>query len=254
MFNGATVLIALTIVFGVLTLVFVTALCRAYVSDACVRISRGDEDERISNIMAERRAGSARRSRVLLILKRIAIGAVVAAALFAAVQAVVFRMSGGREYFGRVPLAVASGSMSYVEQSNTLPEDVIPGFNALDLIFIDEAEQSELALYDIVAYRSAGGTIIIHRIVRVTQLGGRTYYLMRGDANSSPDGALVSYEAIIGKYSGAKIPFVGAAVLFLQSWMGLATIAVLIYIACIYENSVKRIGEAERLRYAVIDE
>ena len=246
MSDTAIILIALAALFGVLTLVFVTALCRVCVKQTCRRIADGAEDGRL---MLPRK----RRSRAFIAVKKSLFIILAAAALFFAVNAVVFRLSGGRKYLGFAALAVASGSMSYVSQTNDLPSDALSGFDALDLIFIVSADESQLALYDIVAYRSAEGAIIIHRIVDITQLGGRTYYVMRGDANTAADGTAISYEAVIGKYCGAKIPGLGAAILFLQSWYGIVTVVVLVYIVCVYDSSVKKIKSAEKSRRAVIE-
>ena len=247
MSDAAIVLVVLAALFGVLTLVFVTALCRVCVSQTCRRIADGVEDGRLMSV-------GRRKSRIFAVTKKLLFAVIAAVALFFAVGAAVFRLSGGRSYPGFAALAVASGSMSYVSPTNDLPSGVLSGFDALDLIFIVRADESQIALYDIVAYRSAEGAIIIHRIVGVTQAGGRTYYIMRGDANAAEDGTAISYEAIIGKYYGAKIPRMGAVILFLQSWYGIVTLIVIVYIVCVYDSSVKKIKSAEEARLNVINE
>ena len=165
----------------------------------------------------------------------------------------VFSLSGGREYFGHMPLAVASGSMSKASCMHEVPAGSLPGFERYDMIFIAKVRKEDLAVGDIAAYRSAGGELIIHRIVEIRNIGGREYYVFRGDANALADPVYVSFEAVAGKYTGVCIRYAGAPALFLQSSFGIATAAVIIYIVSVCGGALGSIARAERLRLFELD-
>ncbi len=249
MTTAGIVLTVFAAVFGVMTLVCATLFFRAYAEKICGEVSEGRYDEKIAARM--RRTWRTRAAKTVRIT---AAALVAAAAAFLLIQAAVFRLSDGKRYFGCMALAVASGSMSYVAAGNQIPQGAQGGFGTFSLIFIADVAEEELGVYDIIAFYSSSGDIIIHRIVDVVCVEGENYYVTRGDANSAQDKEAVSYSSIIGAYMGVCVPYLGAAVLFLQSWQGIACVAAAVYLVAIYERASAKISSASRMRAYVMEE
>lgn len=171
----------------------------------------------------------ARRPRALRAAGRAAGCAAVAIVFACIAQGAVFELSGGRHYILAMPVAVSSGSMSRAGENCVVDEGRTEGFSAGDLIFIEKAEEDELAEGDIVMYRAPGGAVV-HRIVGVFTAGGQTRYVTRGDANPAPDAVTVAFSQIIGRYTGVKIPAAGAVSLYLRSTFGMCSLLVAAYV------------------------
>lgn len=88
-------------------------------------------------------------------------------------------------------LTVKSGSME-------------PILSVGDVILIEPISRRDLEVGDIVVfYRPGTDQLIVHRVVRKTELGIYT----RGDANPGIDPwAPVPYENVVGRWTGLKIP------------------------------------------------
>lgn len=98
--------------------------------------------------------------------------------------------------FGYKPFMVLSGSME---------SDIHKG----DLIITKETNPAELKVDDIIAFRDAAGTITTHRIIDIIEDGGETYFITKGDNNSTQDQNLVALEDVEGIYIG-RIPGIGS--------------------------------------------
>lgn len=77
-----------------------------------------------------------------------------------------------------------------------------------DLIFVKDINPSKLDLEDVIAFRDADDTITTHRIIDIVEKDGVTYFITKGDNNTSQDQNLVEYEDVEGIYVG-RIPNVG---------------------------------------------
>lgn len=77
-----------------------------------------------------------------------------------------------------------------------------------DLIFVKQIDPSDLVLEDVIAFRDAEGTITTHRIIDIVDKDGITYFITKGDNNTSQDQNLVEFEDVEGIYVG-RIPNVG---------------------------------------------
>ena len=107
--------------------------------------------------------------------------------------------------FGIVPRIVLSGSME-------------PEIKTGSLCFIDErAAYEEIRKGDIIAFESSLGTVVTHRVVRVTDRGLET----KGDANEVSDGVTTGKDNLRGRYLFC-IPCLGYCVDKLQSAGGKA--------------------------------
>lgn len=130
------------------------------------------------------------------------------------------------DVFGIAPLAVTSGSM---EGEN--PDS----FSTGALIFVEilsEEEKADLAVDDIVTFRS-GDSYVTHRIVSLVTEGGQLRSVVtRGDANNATDGA-IPLSNVVGRCVGS-IAGLGSFSMFLQTPGGILVfvgIPVLAFIA-----------------------
>ncbi|MCI9281335.1 MAG: signal peptidase I [Bacilli bacterium] len=98
--------------------------------------------------------------------------------------------------FGYKPFMVLSGSM----ESN---------IHKGDLIITKETNPASLKIDDIIAFKDAAGTITTHRIIDIIEDSGETYFITKGDNNSTQDQNLVALEDVEGIYVG-RIPGIGS--------------------------------------------
>lgn len=87
------------------------------------------------------------------------------------------------------------------------------------VIILPVKDPSEIHVGDVVVYKSVSGRYIIHRVINITNIGGDTYFIIKGDNNPIPDPAPVPFESIVGKVisingSVLKIPYMGVISLF----------------------------------------
>lgn len=98
--------------------------------------------------------------------------------------------------FGYKPFMVLSGSME---------SDIHKG----DLIITKETNPTKLKVDDIIAFRDAAGTITTHRIIDTVENDGQTYFITKGDNNSTQDMNLVALDDVEGIYVG-RVPGIGS--------------------------------------------
>lgn len=149
------------------------------------------------------------------------------------------RFSGNIIPFGDSTLIViGSGSMSERYQTNTylFENDLTNQFNAYDIIGITKYEsESDIELYDVIAFTDRAGTTIVHRIIQINELeDGTKGYITQGDANSRNDVGsryytYLTYDNIIGYYNETRIEAIGVFIIFLQSNAGIITIVAIAY-------------------------
>ena len=128
---------------------------------------------------------------------------------------------------------VQSGSMSYKNEKNKylFDNNLNDQIDTFDIVFVAAMpDQFELKQFDIVLYQIDDITLI-HRIINIEEPNENhpeeRWFQLQGDANSSPDKFPVKYSQMRGIYTGDKIPFVGAFILFLQSSLGYVAIAII---------------------------
>jgi hypothetical protein len=90
----------------------------------------------------------------------------------------------------------------------------------------------DLQLYDIVVYE-VDGMLIVHRIVGIEEPNAShpdcRYFRLQGDAVEAADRFPVKYEQMRAIYRGARIPFIGSFILFMQSTAGYLCIGLVIF-------------------------
>lgn len=139
--------------------------------------------------------------------------------------------------FGYKPFMVLSGSME---------SDIHKG----DLILTKETNPADLAINDVIAFRDAQNTITTHRIIDIVENDGQTYFITKGDNNSTQDLNLVAYEDVEGIYVG-RIPGIGS---MMDSLSKPTTIIILVFgITAIFVIgfmiSTKKQRDAERKEF-----
>ena len=100
-------------------------------------------------------------------------------------------------YFKYYALTIGSGSM-------------MPTINKGDVVIVKTLKQNELKEIkknDVLVYNH-DRKIIVHRIIEIKELGGKEYYLTKGDNNATKDAYLVDKEDVIGIVS-FRIKYIG---------------------------------------------
>ncbi len=156
------------------------------------------------------------------------------------------RFSGNILMFGKHSfIVIATDSMSLKNSNNAyLTEyDLNNQFNAHDIIGLAPYDsEDDIKLYDVIAYKSRDEVVIVHRIIKIETLeDGSKAYHTRGDKNAVDDdnnfyGAYLTYDDIIGHYTGARIPELGIFIIFVQSNAGIITIVSIVYCLLMYDR------------------
>jgi len=87
-------------------------------------------------------------------------------------------------------------------------ETMQPEINKGDLLFVKIVDVSSIEKNDIIAFRNEDDTVTTHRIIKLIEENGQTYYKTKGDATFREDTSLVSPDKLEGIYIG-KISRVG---------------------------------------------
>ena len=112
---------------------------------------------------------------------------------------------------------VASGSMK-------------PSLNVGDIIVTIKVDPECIKIGDIIQYYPQNESApIVHRVIEINRIGGRTYIITKGDANSSPDDPIVATEKI------NKVVFVIPKL----GWIGIYTKILLKTIWAFLSNNLK---------------
>lgn len=111
---------------------------------------------------------------------------------------------------GSQPVVIRGGSME-------------PSIPSGSLVLLDARDPAEVAVGDVVTRRTASGTLVTHRVVRVTQIDGVPHFETRGDASNSTDPVLAAPEEVEGVVA-LHVPFAGYLVAFLGQPSGILSV------------------------------
>ena len=101
-----------------------------------------------------------------------------------------------------------------------------PEYQTGSVIYVTEADTTELGVGDVTTFRLNGDLIATHRIVEITEIDGQTAFRTKGDANDHEDAAAVPASQVVGTPI-FTIPYLGYLVTYIHSTSGrYATIAV----------------------------
>jgi signal peptidase I len=253
----------------IITLVVLIALCVGftflfrYVFSLFEKdVKAGESDSSLLSSEAKKKEHPKRRKALKVTLR--VLGDTLLAVLLIAFSFALLQRARGSDafYFGVEPIVITSGSMSQKNPANTYleSEHLDNQFGTYDLIAISKyGSNQEPQLYDVVAYKSDKGQVIVHRIIEVKTADGVTTYITRGDANAASDdgveySASLKKENILGYYNGFCWSHAGAFVSFFQSGVGIVTVISLVYCFFAYDHYASRYEKvcAERLEALMV--
>ena len=173
-----------------------------------------------------------RRNKKFQIIYNIFFGILYAALIVIFGFALGFRLGGEQLFFGNTTLmTIQTGSMETINKENKyiFENNLTDQIEQFSLIGIDKVAQEDIELYDILAYQSESGDVIVHRVTRIYTSSDTniTYYTLKGDANtsSSAEELTLTYDKVIGRYNGFQNYGLGVTLTYLQSNIGLVAIA-----------------------------
>ncbi len=139
--------------------------------------------------------------------------------------------------FGIKPFMVLSGSME---------REIKKG----DLIITKEINPEELEIGKIIAFRDAAGTVTTHRIIDIVVKDGETFFITKGDNNSTQDRNLVGLKDVEGIYL-FRIPGIGSMMKSLSQTTTIIILILLITIVFVvgFIISNKKYVEEERAEF-----
>lgn len=139
--------------------------------------------------------------------------------------------------FGYKPFMVLSGSMETKIRKG-------------DLIITKIIDPKTLKIGDVIAFRDAAGTVTTHRIIDMVEERGETYFITKGDNNSSQDQNLVGLNDVEGMYVG-RIPGIGSIMNSLSepTTIIILVLAVTSIFVITFSISNKKQSEQERKEY-----
>lgn len=123
---------------------------------------------------------------------------------------------------GYTPLIVESPSME---------DTIMTG----DLIISKKVAEDEVKVGDVITFfdpATDGESVVTHRIIEaVYEKGVFLGYKTQGDNNETPELDLVTYDDIIGVWTGKRVPLLGSVMMFMQKPLGML-ICIFIPVAC----------------------
>ncbi len=235
MTNTEIIVLIVTVVALLAFMLVITILYHHYIKSSRTAVENGSKDiELIDKIIYDNQPKVARRQKAGAVTKNVIFYLVIVILIPVFIFGIYSRATNGVASFGNsTVLVVGSGSMSEKNEANTYLKTygLDDQLQTYDMIVVRKVKQTELSRYDIVAYFNNEGTIIIHRIIEITRDSetGTVLYRTRGDANDTSDQYLLTYDDIIGRYTGQRVPYLGMLITFFQSWAGIATVLAVAY-------------------------
>jgi signal peptidase I len=95
------------------------------------------------------------------------------------------------------------------------------------LIVEEVVSQDAIAIGDVITVRADNGVLLSHRVSRVLDLADGRYFELKGDANATPDPALVPSRAVIGR-AAAYLPVAGYLAAMLGTPSGLISLLAMV--------------------------
>ena len=135
--------------------------------------------------------------------------------------------------YGIQPFVVESGSME-------------PQIHVGSVCFVNtRAKYEDIKLDDIIAFNSKGGMRVTHRVVSISEEG----FEIKGDANETKDGPIVTREGYIGK-TLFSVPKVGFVIKEIQKPTGMIiggiTIIIFVLIGFLFDDSKEEKAKHEK--------
>lgn len=149
--------------------------------------------------------------------------------------------------------AVRTPSMASVDPANeSYLQDHDDRIYVNDIVILEKVDSlDEIKLYDVVSYKHPQGINVIHRVVEIHD----GYLITRGDANAGPatDGVQITLDMINGRYTGVRIPVLGAVTFYLQDDYGIVGMSALAYVIIAAEFYFLKLEGIKEERFKEID-
>lgn len=91
------------------------------------------------------------------------------------------------------------------------------------LVAIDHPDTNALAVGDVISVQSASGMVYTHRVAAIDTTGAERQFRIRGDANATPDAAMVPAAAVVGRVA-FHVPVLGFVAVLLTLGTGIVSI------------------------------
>ena len=128
---------------------------------------------------------------------------------------------------------------------NIVSKSMEKKINVNDLIVIQKCTEEKMQKGDIITYKKQDGTIVTHRIIKITKENGHNIYTTKGDNNETEDSEKIKHEQVQGKYL-FKIKGAGKFAQKLQENNGLITVVLIILIFIILKNGKDKKRETRK--------
>ena len=236
-----------------------TILYKSYASSQIAEIKSGKRDiEIIDEVIYERQQHVKNRRKVIGLIRTIAFYVIIIIIIPVFVFSLINKVMGNVMMIGnKAVMVVATGSMGYKNEANDylFNRNLNNQFQQYDIIVLEKVKQSDINLYDVIAYENDKGMNIIHRIISI-EPGSSTKYVTRGDIYDSSKTDLYKpvYEDVIGRYTGKRIPSVGIFIMFLQSYAGIITVVSLVYCLIMIDRTSEKIDKVQQERIDKLEE
>ena len=105
-----------------------------------------------------------------------------------------------------------------------LTDSMYPEIQSGDLIICHTAKPENIKVRDVIAFfdpAGNGSSIVTHRVLEVTEQGGKIAWRTKGDNNNTEDRLLVTADKLVAVYEGTRLPGFGNVALFMQTTPGL---------------------------------
>lgn len=230
--------------------VIFTILYSSYATAAVSELKAGQRDAELIEDTIYKNASNAKRiNRVYAKAKQVlSIVIICIMSVFLVLSVISKFQNGVVMFFDRGAIAIATGSMSEKHKDNSYLKDpkLNNQFNAYDVIILEKVKRAEdIKKYDVISYVNDKGINVIHRVINIEYTADGVVFTTRGDANNATDTYKPTFDDVVGRYTGERIPLVGLFALFLQSYSGIVTIAAIIYCLIMIDRIGDKINRAE---------
>ena len=233
-----------------------TILYKSYASSQIAEIKSGKRDiEIIDEVIYDRQSHVQQRRKVIGLIRTIAFYLVIIIIVPIFAFSLVNKVMGNVMMIGdKAVMVIPTDSMSYKNEANSylFNRNLNNQIQPYDIIVLEKVSKSDIRMYDVIAYKNDKGVNIVHRIIDIN--GDK--YTTRGDIydSSKTDLYKPSYEDVVGRYTGKRIPGVGIFIMFLQSYAGIITVVSLVYCLLMIDRTAERINKVQQERIDKLEE
>ncbi len=252
-------IIALVVTFiGVLSFAtIITMLYYSYISSAIKDIGLGKQDANLLyDLVKSSKEKIQKKRKTISIIKNCVFCIFLAIIIPVIALAVVSKANGSVMMIGgNSVMVVASGSMGEKNKANNylFTQNLDNQFQTYDIIGISKVKtDDDLKQYDVIAFINDKGINVIHRIIDFEYSEGKRLYVTRGDSNNATDSYKPSFDDVIGKYNGKRVPLAGMLVLFFQSGSGIVTALAVIYCLFMIDHLSSKMNQASSKRLDIL--